>query len=100
MFRSSKYIQSCQVKDIGVIELRLGMEVEVAVASSVFEELWCLNHREVDVVGDFSRFIILSSGRILELESRRHGFDFSEQVQCYNLVSVVDSTADSVHVIK
>jgi hypothetical protein len=41
------------VKDIGVIELRLGMEVEVAVASSVFEEVWCLNHREVDVVGDF-----------------------------------------------
>ncbi len=51
-------------------------------------------------MGDFSRFITLSSGRVLELETRRHGFDFADQVQCYDFVSVVDSTADNVHVIK
>ena len=59
-----------------------------------------LYHREVDVVGDVSRFIILSSGRVLELETRRHGFDFADQVQCYNFVSVLDSTADSEHTMK
>ena len=55
--------------------------------------------------GDFLRFT-LSSGRVLELthqhllETRHHGFDFADQVQRYNFVSVVDSTADSVHAMK
>ena len=36
----SKYNHAKQVKDIGVMELRPGMEVEVEVASGVFEEVW------------------------------------------------------------
>jgi hypothetical protein len=82
------------------MELRPGMEVEVVRGGMVLQ-----SQISGCRFGDFLRFT-LSSGRVLELthqhllETRHHGFDFADQVQRYNFVSVVDSTADSVHAMK